>query len=94
MKPPRKIDGADILEWAWSGEKSFGVVKDCDGNVQAEIFGLAICKYMSSPTIYRFSCNKSWETVQDFDYISMEEAKLRIPLQYKNLPINWNKPLV
>jgi hypothetical protein len=89
-KPPEKIDGANVLEWSWSGEQPFGVVKSAGNNeVTAEIFGLAICQYDNSNVIYRFSCDKNWETEQDFDYSSVTEAKEYLPFQYKAVSINW-----
>lgn len=90
MKPPRKIDGANVLEWAWSGDIPFGVINYTEGDLPAiEIFALAICQYDKSNDIYRFSCNKNWETEQDGVYASVEEAKENLPEQYKNVPTKW-----
>lgn len=90
MKPPKKIDGANVLEWAWSGDIPFGVIHYSEGNLPPiEIFGLAICQYVKSNDIYRFSCNKNWETEQDGVYSSVEAAKEHLPSQYKNVPANW-----
>ncbi|WP_417503143.1 hypothetical protein [Marinobacter sp.] len=90
-KPPKEIDGAEVLEWAWSGNKPFGFVRLQSGEVAAEIFGLAICRYPDSDTIYRFSCNIEWETEQDSDYCSINEAKKNLPEQYKNIEAQWQK---
>ena len=81
---PRVIDGAVVMEWAWS-DQPFGVV----GTIH--IHGLAICHYSDNSQIYRFSCNEHWETEQDADYDSVEDAKLYLPDQYRNAPINWRK---
>jgi len=89
--PPREIDGARVIEWAWSGSEPFGTVCFENGKVSAEIFGLAICKYSNSETIYRFSCDSKWETEQDFGYASIQEAKANLPLQYQNTVANWQK---
>ncbi|WLE96478.1 MAG: hypothetical protein QTN59_17560 [Candidatus Electrothrix communis] len=89
MKPPETIDNTDVLCWAWSGDRPFGVVKFSDGSVAAEIYGLAICRYNDTGTIYRFSCNKDWETEQDRNYSSVEDAKEYLPEQYKNVQVNW-----
>ncbi|MEJ2425947.1 MAG: hypothetical protein P8101_16115 [Candidatus Thiodiazotropha sp.] len=92
MKPPKEIDGARVLEWAWSGDEPFGVVMYSGGSdVSAEIYGLAICQYSDSSVIYRFSCDKNWETEQDGDYSSINEAKSLLPEQYKNVPVQWVK---
>jgi hypothetical protein len=90
-KPPKTIDGAEVIEWAWSGEKPFGVLRNDSGIVAAEIYGLAICRYTKSGEIYRFSCDANWETEQDSDYQSVEEAKSNLPLQYQEVKANWNK---
>jgi hypothetical protein len=89
--PPKEIDGAKVLLWAWSGEKPFGVVFNTFGEVYAEIFGLAICQYKDSDKIYRFSCDAEWETEQDSDYSSVEEAKENLPDQYKNIEVHWQQ---
>ncbi|OZG70266.1 hypothetical protein BTA51_27090 [Hahella sp. CCB-MM4] len=90
-QPPRKIDGAIVVEWALSGDIPFGWIPDDSGNIVAEIFGLAICQYKKSGNVYRFSCDADWETEQDSVYRSIEEAKAHIPAQYKNTNIHWRK---
>ncbi len=92
MKPPNTIDNAKVLEWAWSGNEPFGEIKDTN-NIQPsiKIFGLALCQYEKSGTIYRFSCTEEWECEQDTNYSSIEEAKLNIPKQYQSQKIKWNK---
>ncbi|WP_020412344.1 hypothetical protein [Microbulbifer variabilis] len=89
--PPREIDGARVIEWAWSGSKPFGTVCFPDGKVAAEIFGLALCKYPNSEIIYRFSCDSDWESEQDSEYASIQEAKAHLPSQYQNVVANWQK---
>ncbi len=90
-KPPEIIDNAKVLFWAWSGEKPFGIVHYEDGSIAAEIYGLAICQYNDSDTVYRFSCNKKWETEQDGEYRSVKEAQEKLPDQYRNVPVQWIK---
>lgn len=87
--PPLQIDGAKVLEWAWSGSEPFGVVRYTSGDIAAEIFGLAICQYPNSDTIYRFCCDSNWESEQDSDYSSVQEAKSELPEQYTNQPVKW-----
>ncbi len=89
--PPREIDGARVLHWAWSGSTPFGVVRFPDGTIAAEIFGLAICQYSNSDVVYRFSCNAEWETEQDHDYASAQEAMDNLPMQYRELAAVWHK---
>ena len=90
MIPPLTIDGAQVLEFAWS-DVPFGVVRNSDGDVVDEIHGLAICRYADSDVIYRFSCDKAWETSQDADYSSIQEAKDSLPMQYHSAPVVWQK---
>jgi hypothetical protein len=82
-KPPKEIDGAKVLFWAWSAPVSFGKVSDI------EIYGLAICQYENSEDVYRFSCDENWETQQDGLYDSIEEAIEELPEQYKNVAAKW-----
>lgn len=82
-KPPKEIDGAKVLLWAWSGSVPFGFVSDI------EIYGLAICQYENSNDVYRFSCDKNWETQQDSLYNSAEEAIEELPEQYRNVSAKW-----
>jgi len=90
-KPPKTIDNAEVLYCAWSGEMPFGTIKYTNGGIAAEIFGLVICKYSGSDLVYRLSCDKDWETEQDSDYSSIEDAMNNLPEQYKNVPANWCK---
>jgi hypothetical protein len=84
-KPTAEIDGAKVLYWAWSGLQPFGYVGD------TKIYGLAICQYENSNQVYRFSCNKFWETEQDSQYDSVEKAIEQLPDQYKNVKADWIK---
>ena len=88
-KPPREIDGATVLEWAWSGHKPFGVVPVSLGGVAIEIFGLAICRYPGESNAYRFSCDRDWQSEQDAHYDTVTEAKANLPDQYKSVDVNW-----
>ena len=90
-EPPMQIDGAKVLEWAWSGERPFGVVCYDNGETASEIFGLAICRYGNDEKVYRFSCDANWETEHDSDYPSVEAAKINLPLQYRDVKANWKK---
>ena len=86
--PPAQIDGANVLEWAWSGDFTFGEVP---GNTSGPIFGLAIAKYDNADGIYRFSCDHDWDCVQDGLYDSVAEAKEQLPDQYRLVSANWQK---
>jgi hypothetical protein len=91
-EPPDYLDGARVIKWAWSGQQPFGFVANEDGTEREEIYGLAICRYDKSTSkepIYRFSCDKYWETVQDSIYDTVENAILHLPEQYRNEEANW-----
>ena len=84
--PPREIDGARVIAWAWSGSTPFGVVPGAD---PSEIFGLAITTY-DNRDFYRFSCDKECNTVQDGLYASVRDAKEQLPDQYRNVAAEWH----
>ncbi len=88
-KPPKEIDGARVIEWAWSGEEPFGSLKYSNGELAFEIFGFAICQYDGSSVFYRFSCDKTWESQQDCDYSSVKDAKQNLPQQYNRVSPDW-----
>ncbi len=92
-KPPEKIDGANVLLWAWSQEPFF-CISSTDGSLSIPIFGLAVCRYVESGEVYRFSCNAKWETENDFDYgtgpDAVEVAMTAVSIQY-NSRVAWQK---
>lgn len=90
MHPPTEIDGAQVLEWAWS-ELPFGEVSDTEGGNAIPIHGLAVCQYEGDSEVYRFSCDLHWETVQDEMYESVEQAKAELPDQYRQVSAIWRK---
>ncbi len=87
MQPPDEIDGARVIEWAWSGSMPFGEVPGAD---PPEIFGLAIATY-DDIQFYRFSCDRNWNTAQDGVYCSVVDAKNQLPGQYRNVEANWQQ---
>ena len=89
--PPKELDGAKVLEWAWSGEQPFGVLRYSSGELAYEIYGLAICQYEGSNQFYQFSCTADWEVEQDFPYDSVAEAKAHLPEQYKGVRVHWQR---
>ena len=89
--PPKSLDGAEVIEWAWSGSNPFGYILTASGEVAETVFGLAICTYPNSSVVYRFSCDENWEVVQDSDYASVDDAKSFLPEQYKACKANWHR---
>jgi len=90
VKVPTKIDGARVLEWAWS-EVPFGTIALTDGTGAVPIHGLALCQYEGSDAVYRFSCNADWEAEQDAACASIAEAKAQLPNQYGGVAVTWKK---
>ena len=84
-RPPNEIDGARVIEWAWSGSSPFGTVPSAE---PPEIYGLAIATY-DNLTFYRFACDKDWNCIQDSLYDSVDEAKDHLLDQYRNVVANW-----
>jgi len=89
MQPPSQIDGARVLDWAWS-DAPFGMVPSPEGQEGVAIHGLAVCQYDGSSVVYRFSCNGNWKCEQDFDYESVEVAKSELPEQYRHAAPIWH----
>ena len=90
-KPEPKIDGANVLYWAWSGDQPFGWVGDPKDPEASPIYGLAIAQYDHQPPFYRFSCDADWETVQDQDYDTLGDAIKLLPEQYREVIAIWHE---
>jgi hypothetical protein len=82
MKPPKTIDQAKVLWWAWSGEVPFGL------NGDEPVHGFAVCRYADGQ-LYRLSCDRNWATVNDLDHATEEEAKANIPTNYDASRVQW-----
>lgn len=89
FEPPKQLDGAEVIQWAWSADEPFGFVNSDDEKEM--IYGLAICSYEDSAGFYRFSCNRNWEVIQDGFYETIERAITQLPSQYTNKEACWYK---
>lgn len=89
--PPNRIDGASVLYWAYAEVEPFYCIYDSNGELSDEIYGIAICKYENSTRIYRFSCNKDWETINDGLYDSIDETINSIINGIKLKELKWKK---
>jgi hypothetical protein len=87
--PPPTLDGARVLWWAWAGATPFGELQGEEGN-DRWVYGFAVCRYESG-SVYRFSCNKNWDVVQDADHDTEESAKANIPAQYDASRVQWQR---
>ena len=86
--PPPTLDNAEVLFWAWSGERPFGVMPD--GEAGTQVFGCAVCRYANSGETYRFSCDQSWNVVQDEPCGRVDDPYLvRLPHQYDTREVVW-----
>jgi len=83
-RPPKEIDNAKVLYWGWSDEGFFKLGEN-------QVHGLAIAKYDNSKVIYRLSCNSNWKTLNDFDFISVEEAMNASSGNYDISKVDWQK---
>ena len=91
MRPPEEIDGATVVEWAWSDPDPFFVMPDSGRSGGVPIHGLAICRYDDSGAIYRFSCDREWETENDSTHDSIEVARLASSRQHDVLAVEWRR---
>jgi hypothetical protein len=91
MKPPREIDGAEVVLWAWSEPRPFFAMPCTDGDASIPIHGLAICRYAERGSVYRFSCNSAWETQNDSAYWTVEDATKGESAQYDVESVEWHR---
>ncbi len=89
LQPPQSLDGADVVQWAWSGNQPFFGLPS--GMGELPIHGIAICRYIDSGKIYRFCCNANWEVVHDSSYPSVEEALAAASRQFDVHDIRWHE---
>ena len=91
MKPPEFLDGARVLEWAWSGDQPFGYMNDDTGLPVCAVHGQAICQYDGQHDFYRFTCDKNWDVVNDSPYDSVKEAKDGAEQMYRVSRSHWHQ---
>lgn len=89
MLPPKTLDGAVVLYWAWSEPAPFFLMPD--GAKGTPIHGLAVCSYRNSKDVYRFSCNRNWGVENDSQHESVERAMQAQSAQYDTAAIRWNR---
>jgi hypothetical protein len=87
--PPKTLDGAAVLYWAWSESTPFFVMPD--GAEGIPIHGLAVCCYAKSGVAYRFSCNRDWEVENDSPYNSAEQAMRAPSAQFDANAVRWSR---
>lgn len=88
MQPPDTLDCARVLYWAWSATPPFFIMTDSEGNDPSEVCGLAICQY-DSGKVYRFSCDREWEVLNDSPFASADAAMRGPSGQYDITRVRW-----
>ena len=91
MQPPREIDGAEVVLWAWSGPQPFFVMPSTQSGASVAIHGLAICRYAKTGAVYRLSCNSAWETENDSAYSSVDDATRGQSAHYDVDSVQWHR---
>jgi hypothetical protein len=91
LKPPEAIDGAVVLYWAWSAPEPFFKMYSTKEDDPIAIHGLAVCRYPDSGAIYRFSCGSNWETENDLDFDSVEDALAAPSAHYEVKRVQWQR---
>lgn len=92
MRPPSRLDNAEVVRWAWSAPDPFFVMPCSDGSGGIPIHGLAICQYPQGGAVYRFSCYASWQVQNDAPYGSVADAEVARHGQYDVTRVAW-RPL-
>ena len=86
-RPPPVLDNARVLWWAWAGDEPFGESPGAEGD-DRYVFGFAVCR-SDSGHLYRFTCNRRWQVVQDMDHVDEEQAKADIPVRCDASRVAW-----
>src|SRR5687768_16721263 len=90
--PPTTIDGARVLWWA----NTAGIAKTdaCtfrEGDrIQDSFAALAIARYDGASDCYLFLCNEAWETQNDTDHQTIDEARCFAESLYPGISNRWS----
>lgn len=89
-QPPPVLGGAEVICWAWSGSKPFGIFPTASRRLDdaTYTYGLAACRTQDG-LAYLFSCDSRWNTVGDTMYDSVEDAIDDLPDQFKEVEAHW-----
>ena len=92
--PPTTIDGARVVWWA----DTAGIAKTdaCtfrEGDrVQPSFAALAIARYDGASGCYLFLCDEEWETQNDTDHQTIDEAREFAESLYPGISSRWRAP--
>lgn len=93
MRPPAKLDGAVVRYWAWSQKRPFFIMPLVGGTSEfrgIRIHGLAVCEYLDSGSIYRFSCDELWAVHNDSQCACLSDALEWRSAQFDASSVDWN----
>ena len=92
--PPAMIDGARVLWWA----DTAGIAKTDAGTfgegdrVQTSFAALAVARYDGASDCYLFLCDEEWETQNDMDHQTVDEARAFAESLYPGISNRWRAP--
>lgn len=89
-EPPSKLDGAQVLLWAYAPRNPFFVMEYSDGRPYKPIHGFAVCRYQGEEQYYKFSCDAKWNVENDSVHAALEEA-VTAAENMSTEPITWNR---
>lgn len=89
--PPTMIDNARVLWWADTAgiEKTGACTFRAGDLVQASFSALAIARYDGASDCYLFLCNDEWETRNDTDHRTVDEARDFAESLYPGISKRW-----
>lgn len=86
QEPPDQLDGAEVLEWAWSGVQPYGSLH----STEVGIHGFALCRD-DTGQLHRFSCDGMWGVQQDAPVGNLSSGRTDLPAQYKTAELEWHQ---
>lgn len=87
------IDGAQVRLWA--SVEGLTMTNACrlyrEGEQQLQFAGLAVAQYRGAPDCYLFFCDEKWETRNDTDHRTIDEAKLFAEQLFPGIGLRWQE---
>jgi hypothetical protein len=93
--PPTTIDGARVLLWADTAgiAKTDACIFREDDRLQKSFAALAIARYDGTSGCYLFLCDEAWETQNDTDHQSLDDAREFAESLYPGISHRWRAPV-
>ena len=85
------IDGARVLWWASTAgiAKTDACTFGKNGRAQSSFAALAIAQYDGASGCYLFLCDEEWETQNDTDHQTIDEAREFAESLYPGIATRW-----